>query len=203
MYFTVTIPCSNFVIEEEKKLLAPLLGKLYISPASTEEKIREVYAEVSAAVDDKIIAEATGRNALYKIHVSLGKIVNALTEKAPRGRKASAPAEDRTTLLEDRTTLLHEDGHEGKPKMEDFEEEDDGTIRPTPEADDMNETLQSSVETSAVEDEGDSSGPVKIEEEDDNDTTILPKQEPDETQLGGDSLIDSLLSDDDVDMSGM
>jgi condensin complex subunit 3 len=194
LYFT-----SNNATEEEKKLLAPLLGKLYISPASTEAKIREVYAEVSAAVDDKIIAEATGRNALYKIHVSLGKIVNSLTEKAPRSRNVSASV-DRSTVLEDRTTILDE-SREEKPKMEDVEEEDEGTLRPTPGPDEMDETLQSSVETSTVDGEGDSSGPLKVE--DDEDTTILSKQEPDESRLGRDSLVDSLLSDDDVDMSGM
>jgi condensin complex subunit 3 len=197
--FTLLYFTSNNVTEEEKKLLAPLLGKLYISPASTEAKIREVYAEVSAAVDDKIIAEATGRNALYKIHVSLGKIVNSLTEKAPRSRNVSASV-DRSTVLEDRTTVLDE-SREEKPKMGDVEEEDEGTLRPTPGPDEMDETLQSSVETSTVDGEGDSSGPVKVE--DDEDTTILPKQEPDESRLGRDSLVDSLLSDDDVDMSGM
>lgn len=182
----------NNLIEEEKKLLAPLLGKLYISPASTEGKIREVYGEVSAAVNDKIISDATGRNALYKIHVSLGKIVNSLTEKAPRSRKSSAPVEDRTTLIDD-------EDQEEKPKMEDVEEEDEVTIRPTPEADDMNETRQTSVETSLNEEDEDSREQVKVEEGED--TTILPKQEPDETQLGRDLLVDSLLSDDDVEMS--
>jgi condensin complex subunit 3 len=181
--------------EEEKKLLAQLLGKLYISPASTEEKIREVYAEVSAAVDGKVMSDATGRNALYKIHVSLGKIVNSLTEKAPRGRKASAPVEDRTMLLDD-------EEREEKPRMQDLEEEDENTIRPTPEADDMNETLRSSVEASIVEEEEDSSGRVK-EEEEGEDTTILPKQEPEDSQLGRDSLVESLLSDDELEMSGM
>jgi condensin complex subunit 3 len=66
---------------EEKKLLAPLLQKLHVSPASTPSILREVYAEVSLAIDNKLISDATGRNALFKIHVSLGKIVNSLKEK--------------------------------------------------------------------------------------------------------------------------
>ncbi|KAL3423037.1 hypothetical protein PVAG01_04784 [Phlyctema vagabunda] len=78
-----------FGTEEEKKTLAPLLGKLYVSPTSTETKLRETYQEVCTAVDDKLISDATGRNALYKIHVSLGKIVNALMEKErTSGRKS-------------------------------------------------------------------------------------------------------------------
>jgi condensin complex subunit 3 len=88
--------------EEEKKILAPLLGKLYVSPASTEVKVREVYAEVSDAVQSGLVTDATGRNALYKIHVSLGKIVNnldaATAAAGPRlGRRSmSAALEDRT-----------------------------------------------------------------------------------------------------------
>jgi condensin complex subunit 3 len=66
---------------EEKKLLAPLLQKLHVSPASTHSLLREIYAEVSDAIDSKLVADATGRNALFKIHVSLGKIVNSLKEK--------------------------------------------------------------------------------------------------------------------------
>lgn len=54
-------------------------------------------------VDDKKIKaalDATGRNALYKIHVSLGKVVNGFTDKdkAGRGRKSSAIADDKTLL---------------------------------------------------------------------------------------------------------
>ena len=143
------------------------------------------------------MSDATGRNALYKIHVSLGKIVNGLAEKAPKGRKASTPVEDRTTLLDD------EEG-EGKPKMEDLEEENDNTIRPTPEADDMNETLRSSVETSLIEDEEESGGRIKVEvgEDEEEDTIILLKREPENSRLGRDSLVESLLSDDELEMSG-
>lgn len=58
-----------------------------MSPASSEERLRNLYEEVSATVDDGLLADnTTGRNALYKLHVSLGKIVNALDkdkEKTP------------------------------------------------------------------------------------------------------------------------
>ncbi|KXH29642.1 hypothetical protein CNYM01_11667 [Colletotrichum nymphaeae SA-01] len=67
--------------KEEKKVVAPLLGKLYISPTSTEDKIREVYDEITIAVNDKLVTDTTGRNALNKIHVSLGKIVANLGEQ--------------------------------------------------------------------------------------------------------------------------
>jgi condensin complex subunit 3 len=119
---------TDITTEEEKKVIAPLLGKLYVSPASSEEKIRELYDEVSAAVDDKLLADATSRNALYKIHVSLGKIVNTLGEQdtgvrvgsrsvsvtASVDERASEDAEDRTVLPE--------------PQIKEEDEDSEGTV---------------------------------------------------------------------------
>lgn len=104
--------------EEEKKVLAPLLGKLYISPSSSEDRIRDVYADVCDAVEHNLLSDATGRNALYKIHVSLGKIVNNLdaqeaTAAAVGGvrafsRSVSVAVEDKT-VAEDRTVVPDSD----------------------------------------------------------------------------------------------
>ncbi|KAI1267267.1 ARM repeat-containing protein [Xylariaceae sp. FL1019] len=69
------------VSKEEKKVIAPLLGKMYVSSASSEEKIRALYEDVTSAVEEELLTDATSRNALYKIHVSLGKIVNQLGEQ--------------------------------------------------------------------------------------------------------------------------
>lgn len=102
---------SNYS-KEEKKVLAPLLGKLYISPSSSEEKIREVYVDVSEALEGNLLSDATGRNALYKIHVSLGKIVNNLDAQeaaAPGGARAPSRsvsvAVEEKTVIEDRTVV--------------------------------------------------------------------------------------------------
>jgi condensin complex subunit 3 len=65
-----------------------LLAKLYISPASSEEKIRNLYDDISSAVDEELLTDATSRNALYKIHVSLGKIVNQLGEQDKMSRRS-------------------------------------------------------------------------------------------------------------------
>lgn len=81
-----TVP--NTITEDEKKVIATLLGKLYVSPFSSEEKIRSLYDEISMAVEENIMADATSRNALYKIHVSLGKIVNHFTEQEKSGRRS-------------------------------------------------------------------------------------------------------------------
>ncbi|KAI1822538.1 ARM repeat-containing protein [Xylaria intraflava] len=99
--------------KEEKKVLASLLGKLYISPTSSEDKLRTLYEDVSSAVDDGLLTDATGRNALYKIHVSLGKIVNHLGEPdkmsrrsrsvsmAPSVAHSAATSHDRSTTTEE------------------------------------------------------------------------------------------------------
>jgi condensin complex subunit 3 len=122
MFLFPCIPRSstNSKIEEEKKMLAPLLAKLHISPASTESLICEIYQEVSIAIEDKLISDATGRNALYKIHVSLGKIVNNLTERGAKGRKSSIP------LAEDKTVLGDEESEE--KTIVKAEEEDEGAV---------------------------------------------------------------------------
>ncbi|AEO69525.1 condensin subunit-like protein [Thermothielavioides terrestris NRRL 8126] len=85
--------------KEEKKILAALLGKLYVSPASTEPKTRAVYASVCAAVDTQLLADAAGRNALYKLHVALGKIVNNLDAAAEGGGQAGAAGGAMTTTM--------------------------------------------------------------------------------------------------------
>lgn len=134
---------TNNPTEEEKKVLAPLLGKLHVSPASTEEKLFEVYDEVSIAVDDKLISDATGRNALYKIHVSLGKIVNNLTEKGARSRKSSAVMEDKAVAIEDEAS----EGTVGeKTELMKVEEQDEGTVLGDKAADETRLTRDSLVD---------------------------------------------------------
>ncbi|KAF4634306.1 hypothetical protein G7Y89_g3802 [Cudoniella acicularis] len=118
------------ISREEKKTLAPLLAKLYISPTSTETLIREVYEEVSIAVDEKLIADATGRNALYKIHVNLGKIVNSLTEKEKATGKSRKSSVTPSVADEDRTviTIENDDAEGEKTELVKVEEDDEGTV---------------------------------------------------------------------------
>ncbi|KAH8649637.1 nuclear condensing complex subunit [Tricladium varicosporioides] len=164
---------SSGTSREEKKSLAPLLAKLYVSPSSTETLIRGVYDEVSIAVDEKLIVDATGRNALYKIHVSLGKIVNSMVEKekaSSKTRKSSVTPsimadEDRTVLTATDAGNDAEEGEEVGEKAEMVKveegEESEGTIRAI---DDVDDEVQKQLR---------------------------------------DSLVESLLSDDDIEMSGM
>ncbi|SZE99917.1 unnamed protein product [Blumeria hordei] len=71
---------NSSISREEKKILASLLTKIHVSPASTPSLLCEVYNLVTETIDRKIITDTTGRNALFKIHVSLGKIVNSFKE---------------------------------------------------------------------------------------------------------------------------
>lgn len=100
----------NRTAEEEKKLAAGLLGKLHISPGSSEDRLRETYADISEAVDEGLLSDATSRNALYKIHVSLGKLVNSLDESKAgggghaRGQRSVSIATTVTTAASEETT---------------------------------------------------------------------------------------------------
>ncbi len=120
-----------------------------------------------------MISEATGRNALFKIHVSLGKIVNTLKEKDEEvagltlnlkgsvgsviSRKSSvapsAAGEDKSVVDEDKSVLTTVEGEEDG-------EEDERTVIADP----------------------------------------TPKTRRSQTR---DSLVSELLSDEDVDMSGV
>ncbi|PMD37455.1 condensin subunit Cnd3 [Hyaloscypha variabilis F] len=133
---------GSTITREEKKLLAPLLQKLHISPASTPSLLREVYAEVSDAIDAKLIADATGRNALFKIHVSLGKIVNSLKEKEDESaglresmRSSVNSRKSRESVAPSVVEEEEDDGEKtelqvGKAKegVEEEEEDDEGTV---------------------------------------------------------------------------
>ncbi|RDW88233.1 hypothetical protein BP6252_00265 [Coleophoma cylindrospora] len=163
---------NSSITKEEKKVLAPLFGKLYISPTSTESKIRETYQEICTAVDEKLISDATGRNSLYKIHVSLGKIVNALTEKEKvSGRKSVLGQSIRSSV--ERSSV--ERSSVGRSSAErSIVDPDDKTVM---EDDDRSEATMraESVAKTVEDDEG----------------TIVP--DADTTK---DSLVDDLLSDD-------
>ena len=138
--------------EEEKKIIAALLGKLYVSPASSEPVTRDVYAVVCDAVDTQLLADATSRNSLYKLHVNLGKIVNTLDAAADgaagavKGRRSVSRASSvglgggGTPAAEDKTIVQHE----VQIKEEEVEDEDDdaGTVvHRTPEQSLVDELL--------------------------------------------------------------
>jgi condensin complex subunit 3 len=160
---------------EEKKTLAPLLGKLYVSPTSTEDKLRDLYGEVSDAVDGQLLSDATSRNALYKLHVSLGKIVNNLDAAGDGmtvlGRRSTSRATS-VSVLEDKTVL------DDRTVME------DATVVPEP-------TIKEEEGEEEKEGEEEQGEDLDFDETADarSDGTVLHRDE-------GDSLVDDLLTDD-------
>ena len=119
-------------------MLAPLLAKLHVSPASTESLIHEVYEEVNLAVDDKKFnLDATGRNSLYKIHVSLGKIVNSLNEKDKDGTKEKGRGSRKSSIAPSVLTAAGDEEESDEKtelpviksvKEEEEEEEEEDTV---------------------------------------------------------------------------
>ncbi|EWZ82959.1 chromosome condensation complex Condensin, subunit G [Fusarium oxysporum] len=119
------------ITKEEKKLIGTLLGKLHISPGSSEEKLREAYNEVSIAVEEGLLSDATSRSALFKLHVSLGKIVNALDEQQPAHRRTSRS----TSVITDHQSPEEEKTVMEEPSIKEEDEESDGTVVPKEEKD--------------------------------------------------------------------
>lgn len=114
--------------EDERRCLGPLLGKLHISPAASEDKLRDLYEEVCAAVDTNLLTDTPSKNSLYKLHVALGKIVNALGEKpavVPPSRSVSVFSEgEKTGGNEHSVASKHGDDDD------DGDAASDSTIRP-------------------------------------------------------------------------
>ncbi|KAK8017179.1 hypothetical protein PG991_008255 [Apiospora marii] len=204
---------SNFS-KEEKKTIAPLLGKLYISPSSTEEKIRDLYDEISSAVEDNLLNDATGRNALFKIHVSLGKIVNQLNEQQQErsrehNRFRSSVSRSVTGSAADRSSVAGSVAGDEKSAVEMMMDEKDATIMEEDEGEEDDKSVVSSStrgggggrkikkeEISDEEDGGDASDATVRQHE-------KKKQKHDDDDGGddNDSLVEDLLSDEDTEMS--
>ncbi|MCJ1316088.1 hypothetical protein MMC15_001408 [Xylographa vitiligo] len=84
--------------KEEKKPILSMLGKLYITPTSTPEKLHSAFELAVEAIELKIACDAGSRNALTKLHVALSK---ALGETSPVSPRKSAAREGATALKEE------------------------------------------------------------------------------------------------------
>lgn len=139
-----------------------------MSPTSSEEKLRESYGIVSEAVEEGLVTDTTGRNALYKIHVSLGKIVNSLEEQRPAqnrdGRSTSETAE-RSTPEEAEA----EEPEEPEPEAEEAEEAEEQEEQEEPEE----PVVKSSRSRGNPK--------IKKEESSDDEGTVIPEHRDDES----------------------
>lgn len=129
------------ISREEKKPLGPLLAKLHISPASTPALLQETYEVVAVAVDEKLISDATGRNALFKIHVSLGKIANM-------ARASVAPSVDRASTVDSVAPSVAE-------QTEEEGESEEGTVRGAGDADEEVTITAATLLEDLLSDDGD------------------------------------------------
>ncbi|KAL6695174.1 nuclear condensing complex subunit [Trichoderma pleuroticola] len=164
------------ISKAEKKLVAGLLGKLYVSPNSTEEKLRETYETISEAVEEGLVTDTTGRNALYKIHVSLGKIVNSLDEQRPAHSRTSRSV----SVAVDRPSP-------GEKSVASNAEEDN---------DDDNDNDNDN-DNSNGNGNGNGNGKIKVEDDSDGNSdegTVVPENP------SRDELVEDLLSDEDTKM---
>ncbi|KAI0195892.1 ARM repeat-containing protein [Astrocystis sublimbata] len=207
--------------KEEKKVIAPLLGKLFVSPASDEGKLRGLYEVVNEAVEEGILGGDTlGKNALWKFHVALGKIVNALDERERvNEERLEALAERRSRSGSVATSMTGTRSVAGSSVVGGRRRESSGTGASRRES--GGTSVSGSVgDTSGltVTDDGDAEGDTTVgpssrrrsggngegntvledvEEEDDDDDdgdTVVVRKGGDGD---GDDLVDELLSDDD------
>lgn len=101
------------------------MGKLHISAGSTEEKIRDTYAEVSATVEETMFSDAASRNSLYKIHVSLGKIVNSLDEHQPASTSRKQSSTFDHAAMDDK---VDEEASKIKEEEDNDDDDSEGTV---------------------------------------------------------------------------
>ncbi|KAK4232120.1 nuclear condensing complex subunits, C-term domain-containing protein [Podospora fimiseda] len=160
--------------KEEKKIIAPLLGKLYVSPLSSEEKTREVYQEVCLAVDGQLLSDATGRNALYKLHVGLGKIVNTLDAAAEAAQAGTQAQVKYRRSMSRASSVGYESAATGQQRG--------GSVVP-----EKNSVAAASRESSVIKEE---------EDEDEDDATVVLSRTPRAVRKDDKSLVDDLLSED-------
>ncbi|KAF5870926.1 putative condensin subunit cnd3 protein [Botrytis fragariae] len=183
---------------EEKKTLTPLLAKLHISPASSEDKLRATYEEVTEAVENKKLGlDATGRNALFKIHVTLGKIVNSLAEKDAREESVLRGGSVMRDSVRGESVPLGDSNRSRAGSVESKKSRGPEVIMDNPIK--MESVEEDEEENAEEEDVDESEGTVVAEQE----NTIVPPDEEEsllEQQLQ-DSLVESLLDDDgDIEM---
>ncbi|KAL5604696.1 hypothetical protein BROUX41_001953 [Berkeleyomyces rouxiae] len=146
--FDILERLNSNMSKDERKTLAPLLGKLYISPIADEDKLRELFEEVSEAVESNLLSDASSKNSLYKLHVTLGKIVNALGEKSSRIPKQNMSMLSATekSSMHDASGLMSTLSISIKPE----EDDDEGSDNTVTAKEGQNETTMMS-DASAIE----------------------------------------------------
>ena len=77
-----------FATEEERKPLASIFSKLYVTANADLEKLRTIQDLVNEAVDDKVLTDAPSRNSLLKLQAALAKVAATAAAAEPDGQAA-------------------------------------------------------------------------------------------------------------------
>lgn len=70
---SVALKDTDNDLEEERKVLLGMLGKLYVTSNSTMKKLRGVSDLVAEAIEGKVASDATSRTAVNKLNLALTK----------------------------------------------------------------------------------------------------------------------------------
>ncbi|KAI9781342.1 MAG: hypothetical protein M1816_002410 [Peltula sp. TS41687] len=152
--------CSATCHREEKKILASMLNKLYITQhVISPENLAQVYDLVNSAIDDRTVSDAPSRNALTKLASNLGRIVEDVTATRIPDNGAedtkwtvTGATERERSVMSDKETTKHE--QEGDEDVEEVTEQlADTTIQPN--ARDEKEVKDSLVDELLEDDEDD------------------------------------------------
>lgn len=106
-----------------------MLGKLYVSPTSTPEKLQATHELLTDAIEARIATDAPSRNALNKLLTALTKAIGAsgaasTTASATVARTGAEGGIGNGTVCEDGATemdVAEEQEEEVVEKMEDVE----------------------------------------------------------------------------------
>ncbi len=94
-------------IEEDKKALIAMLGKLYITSNSTADKLSTVSQLVIDAIDTKIASDAASKSALNKLHLALSKAIGETGKAKKTADEIEMPvAEEEGTQVEGEESVL-------------------------------------------------------------------------------------------------
>ncbi|KAL8740558.1 MAG: hypothetical protein Q9190_006759 [Brigantiaea leucoxantha] len=102
--------------KEERKAMISMVGKMYITPVSSSDKLEAVRELVVEAIDSKIATDAASRNALSRLHVALSKAIG----ETGKGRQSNEDSDDKTAAedVQETASIFNSGGNLGSEEAE-------------------------------------------------------------------------------------
>jgi condensin complex subunit 3 len=199
----LTSTCSK----DERKPLLTLLGKLFIAPSSStrkgeestnEDNLSTLHALVSEAVEGKIGMDATQRNYLAKLELSLTKRLGEVEHvtQVQEGDETVAPAVDATDAnVDDASQADATEANRDDLSQVDATELPQGDVDGSEIGDEDDEDtmlagMQGEGTRMPLEDDGDEDE----DEDDDDDSTVLPVRSRARSVVTEDDIMEDLLN---------